>query len=68
MAENKPTGLGGGAGGNKSCDILKKMTMPKKTFWGKPEEWRSWKEDILWFMESHHKGTKKILEGMTGAE
>ncbi len=35
--ESRPTGLAGGAGGNKSYEILKKMTVPRKTFTGKPE-------------------------------
>ncbi len=40
--------------------IPAKMMMPKN-FGDKPEEWRSWKEDVLDWINAHNSGVKDIL-------
>ncbi len=41
--------------------IPAKMLMPK-TFSDKPEDWRSWKEDVLDWVDSVNPGVKDVLE------
>jgi hypothetical protein len=41
--------------------IPPKMLMPK-TFSDKPEDWRSWKEDVLDWIDSVNPGVKDVLE------
>ena len=62
----RPTPTPWGSASSRPNDgyIPPKMLMPK-TFSDKAEDWRSWKEDVLDWIDAVNPGVKDVLEGIS---
>ncbi len=54
--------LHGMAAGQSSKDGVEKCCSHQTNIGGKVEEWKQWKDDVLYFLEACWNGTKKMLD------